>query len=472
MLNRRDFIGTGALAAGFCCTGCLGVPDCGETSAPVVISRKATFRKPGEKIRMGFIGSGGRGGANLNEFYKLGENIVALCDVDLGALDGAAKHVAPKFPKVHRYQDWRRMLDEEKNLDAVVVSTPDHMHATCAIAAMEHGCHVYVEKPLVRTWWEAERFRDVAKACGVVTQMGNNGNGSDYQRRNVEVLQSGVLGEISEIHVTTDRPIWPQGLDRPEGSDVIPDALDWNLWLGIAPKRPFKRNVYHRFVWRGWYDFGTGALGDIGCHAMSFFWRGLDLCETISVEMVKSTKTYSETYPAGSIVKLVVRSARQKMPVTIYWYDGATKPENGTCPDKETSRRLTGGRSDAFSGTAVVGSKGTWWNGQIKMAGETKFVRHQDHPATRDLPVTLPRVVAGNGLSQHHKEFADAVRGGRRPFSDYDHSVPLTEMVVLGCISQRVPGRLDWNQATGRFTNSEAANALLKPYVRPAWSIG
>ncbi len=475
MINRRDFIGAGALAAGGICAGCLnlgaenGVPS---ITAPVVVARKAKFRKPGEKIRMGFIGSGGRGGANLNEFYKLGEHIVALCDVDINHLNGAAKHVAPKFPKVRRYQDWRKMLDEEKDLDAVVVSIPDHMHAICAIAAMERGCHVYVEKPLVRTWWEAERFREVAKACGVVTQMGNNGNGTNGQRRNVEVLQSGVLGDIGEIHVTTDRPIWPQGIERPEGSDVVPGALDWNLWLGVAPKRPFKRDVYHSFKWRGWFDFGTGALGDIGCHAMSFFWRGLDLRETLSVETVKSTKKCAETYAAGSIVKLVVRSARQAAPITIYWYDGATKPENGTVPDEATSLRLSGGRLKTFGGTAIVGSKGQWWNGLVKMAGEEKFVRIQDHPATREIQQSIPRIVTVEGTSQHHREFADAVRGGARPFSDYDHSVPLTEMVVLGCISQRVPGRLEWNQAKGRFTNSEAANALLKPHLRPSWEIG
>ncbi len=469
MLNRRDFIGTTALAAA---GSCLGADGRTYLPSPVTVARKAKFRKPGEKIRMGFIGSGGRGGANLDEFYKLGEDIVAICDVDVNALNGAENRIKERCPDVHRYQDWRKMLETEKDLDAVVVSTPDHMHATCAIAAMESGHHVYVEKPLVRTWWEAERFRDVAKSCGVVTQMGNNGNGTDFQRRSVEILQSGVLGEIDEIHVTTDRPIWPQGLARPEGADPVPETFAWDLWLGIAPARPFKQGVYHGFKWRGWFDFGTGALGDIGCHAMSFFWRGLDLRETVSVETVKTTKTFAETYPAGTIVKLVVRSGRQAKPVTIYWYDGATTPENGTAPDKETSRRITDGKSETFGGTAILGSKGRWWNGMLKLTGEEKFVRMQDHPAARAVPVSIPRIQVPDGCSQHHREFADAVRGGTRPFSDYDHSVPLTEMVVLGCISQRVPGRLDWDQASGRFTNSEAANALLRPHVRAPWTIG
>ena len=187
--SRREFVGGGLMAAaGMTMPGCISLQEPLNATAPVPILRKAGFRKPGDKIRMAFIGSGGRGGANLNEFLNLGEEIVALCDVDRRILDGAAKRVAKHYPNVHRYQDWREMLDREKSLDAVVVSTPDHMHAACAIAAMERGCHVYVEKPLVRTWWEAERFREVAKTCGVVTQMGNNGNGMDGQRRNIEIL--------------------------------------------------------------------------------------------------------------------------------------------------------------------------------------------------------------------------------------------------------------------------------------------
>ena len=463
ILSRREFIGVGSLAATGLFTGCTAARSsvaANSASAPVQVLRKAELRRPGAKLRMAFIGSGGRGGANLNEFYNLGEEIVALCDVDLGRLNGAAKRVAGRCPKVRTYQDWRVMLEKERNLDAVVVSTPDHMHGACAIAAMKNGCHVYVEKPLVRTWWEAERFREVAKACGVITQMGNNGNGMDSQRRSIEVLMSGVLGKIREIHVTTDRPIWPQGLNRPDGADTVPSDLDWNLWLGVAPKRPFRKNVYHAFKWRGWFDFGTGAMGDIACHAMSFFWRGLDLQETISAETVASTPAFSETFPAATTVKMTVKGARQTSPIEIYWYDGKTGPAPEVC------RAITGGCRDSLSGTTIVGEKGLWWNGQIMMAGEAKFIRHQNHPATKDIPVSLPRV------KNHHWEFAEAIRGGSRPFSDYDHSVPLTEMVLLGCISQRVPGRLEWNQAAGRFTNSDAANALLTPYVRHGWDIG
>ncbi len=459
-ITRRTFMKTAAGVAAVA-----AVPGCTTSrpgvDGPVPIITGTHFAKPGEKLRMAFIGSGGRGGANLAEFYGLGEEIVALCDVDERMLAGAAKKVSARCPKARRYRDWRDMLEREKTLDAVVVSTPDHMHAAAAIAAMERGLHVYVEKPLVRTYLEAERFRRVAEECGVVTQMGNNGNGTDAQRRNIEILQSGVLGDISEIHVSTNRPIWPQGLERPEGSDTVPPTLDWNLWLGIAPKRPFKKGVYHAFKWRGWFDFGTGAMGDIACHAMSFFWRGLAIERVLSVETVKTTKKFSETYPAATTVKLVVTSARQSKPVSIYWYDG------NTVPDAETSRRLTdGAMSSLGGGTTVVGENGLLRPGMLMMKGERKFVRWQDVPATRDLPVTLPRVKG------HHWEFAEAVRGGARPFSDIDHSVPLTKAVLLGCISQRVSGRLDWDAAKERFTNSDEANALLAPYIRPGWNLG
>ena len=458
-LTRRSFIETAAgTAAAFAVPGCATAAL--DLAAPVDIIAKTHFAKPGEKIRMGFIGSGGRGGANLNEFFTLGEEIVALCDVDSTRLDAAAKRISARCPKARRYRDWRELLDKEKDLDAVVVSTPDHMHAAAAIAAMKRGLHVYVEKPLVRTFFEAERFRKVAEACGVVTQMGNNGNGTDGQRRNIEILQSGVLGEVSEIHVTTDRPIWPQAINRPEGSDTIPDTFDWNLWLGVAPKRPFKKGVYHAFKWRGWFDFGTGAMGDIACHSMSFFWRGLALERVLSVETIKTTPRFSETYPAATTVRLVVTSKRQKKPVEIYWYDGKTGP------DEATARRLTDGVMSSLGGCTVVGENGVFRGGTLMMKGERKFVRWQDHPATRDLPVTLPRV------KNHHWEFAEAVRGGANPFSHVDHSVPLTEAVLLGCISQRIPGKLVWDAAKCRFANSEEANALLVPYIRPGWQLG
>ena len=447
-VSRRDFLRTGAAAG--------AVSVAGYSNA-----QTARMRKAGDKLNMAFIGSGGRGDANLKEFYELGEQIVAVCDVDRGRLNHSAKVVSERCPDARKYQDFRELLAKEKDLDAVVVSTPDHMHAAAAIAAMKQGCHVYVEKPLVRTVWEARRFAEVAKAQGVMTQMGNNGNGSDNQRRNIEIIGSGVLGDINEIHVSSDRPIWPQGLDRPEGSDPVPENLAWDCWLGVAPERPFKKDVYHAFKWRGWFDFGTGAMGDIACHAMSFFWRALDLGEVLTAETVATTQKFAETYPAATTVKIVVRSSKQSKPITIYWYDGKTKAADEVSPEAVT----TWGSINVGS-TLIKGDKGQFMNGAICMKGEPKFRGYGQHDATKDIPKTLPRV------KNHHWEFAEAIRGGATPFSHFDHAVPLTEAVLLGCISQQIPGELKWDAAACRFTNNDEANKLLKPHVRDGWTIG
>jgi len=451
-LSRREFLRTGTAAAGaVSLTGCAALSP----------ARRVRSSKAAGELNLAFVGSGGRGGANLKEFYDLGERIVALCDVDRGALDGAATSIKERCPDVRKYQDYREMLVAEKDLDAVVVSTPDHMHAAAAIAAMKRGCHVYVEKPLVRTVWEVRRFAEVAKGAGVMTQMGNNGNGTDAQRRKIEILQAGVLGDISEVHVSTDRPIWPQGINRPEGSDPVPDSLHWDCWLGVAPERPYKKDVYHSFKWRGWFDFGTGAMGDIACHSMSFFFRGLDLGEVLTAETVKTTPKFPETYPSATTVKLVVRSGRQRQPVTVYWYDGSTKPADEVCPEAVATWR-----SIPLGGVLIMGSEGKLMNEAVCMNGEPKFRGYAQHDATKDIPVTLPRVKG------HHWEFLEAIRGGATPFSHVDHAVPLTEMVLLGCVSQQIEGELKWDARAGRFHNSDAANTLLTPSVRTGWDIG
>ncbi|MCL1919836.1 MAG: Gfo/Idh/MocA family oxidoreductase [Kiritimatiellaeota bacterium] len=451
-VTRRTFLEISAA------TGAAAMTGLAQTG--ITPSRAPRLRKAGEKLNMAFIGSGGRGSDNLNEFHALEENIVALCDIDRGRLNGSVNKVKERCPEVRAYQDWREMLAKEKDLDAVVVSTPDHMHAACAIAAMKQGCHVYVEKPLVRTVWECRRFGEVAKACGVFTQMGNNGNGTDGQRRNIEILQSGILGEVSDIFISTDRPIWPQGLDRPEGEDPLPEGLNWDGFIGVAPVRPFKKDVYHPFKWRGWFDFGTGAMGDIACHGMSFFFRGLDLREVLTAQTIKSTPKFRETYPAATTVKVVAKRAGQDKPVTIYWHDGDTRPDPDMLPAK-----VKANFGDKVGGTVIVGNAAMFANGAVSLADEEKFRGIAQHAATKDLPQTLPRV------KNHHWDFAEAIRGGARPLSDYDHSVPLTELVLLGCISQQIDGELKWDAKAGRFTNSDAANNLLKPLVRSGWEI-
>jgi len=417
-----------------------------------------SFKKPGDKLRMAFIGSGGRGGANLKEFYGLGEEIVALCDIDKGRLDGAYNAVKSRCSAARQYSDFRELLAKERDLDAVVVSTPDHMHATAAIAAMKTGHHVYVEKPLVRTIWEVRQFKKTADELGVISQMGNNGNGDSGQRRRIEVLQSGIFGRIDEVHVTSDRPIWPQAINRPADSDPVSENINWDLWLGIAKERPYKKDVYHPFKWRGWFDFGTGAMGDIACHAMSDFFRAFKLAEVLTVECVKSTQRFPETYPAATTVKTVYRSDMQAEPITVYWYDGKTLPDASVCPKAAKAFGNLGGKT-IITERAVIKNDAVCWNEEDKFKGFAKDERCQK------VAESIPRVKG------HHWEFAEAIRGGDKPLSHHDHSVPLTEGVLLGCIAQQAPGELQWDAKAMKFRNSFEGNKLINPYIRDGWSI-
>ncbi|MDD2599636.1 MAG: Gfo/Idh/MocA family oxidoreductase [Kiritimatiellae bacterium] len=453
-ISRRSFIKQSAVATG----GVISVAATARARSLTSTQKGASFKKPGDKLRMAFIGSGGRGDANLGEFYGLGEEIVALCDIDQGRLNGSYNKVKERCGAAKKYVDFRELLATEKDLDAVVISTPDHMHAAAAIAAMRGGSHVYVEKPLVRTVWEARQFKKIADELGVISQMGNNGNGSPVQRRRIEVLQSGILGRIDEVHVTSDRPIWPQAINRPADSDPVGAAINWDLWLGVARERPYKKDVYHPFKWRGWFDFGTGAMGDIACHAMSDFFRAFKLAEVLTVECVKSTQRFPETYPLATTVKTVYRSDMQAEPITVYWYDGNSLPEHAVCPKAAAIYGNLGGQT-IITERAIVRGDSICWNSEDKFKGFAK-----DELCSK-VAESIPRVQG------HHWEFAEAIRGGNKPLSHHDHSVPLTEGVLLGCISQQVPGELQWDAKAMQFKNSFEGNKLIHPFVREGWKI-
>ena len=254
-IPRRKFMAGAAASAALIGQGCSIVPR--------HVLGGPRFIAPSEKLNIGMIGCGGRGWDNVRTVAET-ENIVALCDVDARR----ARRAFARFPDAARYQDFRLMLESETRLDAVVVSIPDHMHAPASVMAMQMGLHVYCEKPLTHSIHEARRMREVARRQGVATQMGNGGMASEGTRRSIEIIRAGDIGEVREIHVWTDRPIWPQGLERPTRSQPVPSTLDWDLWLGVAPERPY-HEVYAPFVWRGWQDFGTGALGDIACHSVA-----------------------------------------------------------------------------------------------------------------------------------------------------------------------------------------------------------
>ena len=467
-VNRRDFLRGSAIAA-----TSVAVGGCetflGGDSYPKVVQTVPRFRKPGEKLNIGVIGVGGKGWSDWMPMFENGENIVALCDVDRGPVDRALAEIEKKGIKpsqVKCYSDYRKMLDECKNLDAVTVSTPDHTHAPAAIRAMKMGCHVYVQKPLVRTIWEAHYFEKVAKANHVVTQMGNQGSDGEGLRRNVELLHAGILGNVTEVHVWTNRPVWPQGIARPEGSDPIPSTLDWDSWIGTAPARPFKNDVYHTFKWRGFFDFGTGAFGDMACHTMNVPFRGLRLGAVESAECIKIEGKNTETYPNKSIVQMNY-AARQGLPaVKLFWYDGNLKPSADIMP--QVIRTLG---QVPNTGCLIIGDKGTLVStndyGQeayVALKGEEKMKSTVKHEALVDIPKTVERC-----KSNHYLEFVHACKGEATCYSDVGHSVPMLEGMLVGTIAQQIPGKLTWNSNSQKFVGNDAATALTKPYIRPGW---
>ena len=317
--NRRDFLKTTTLTAGALA---FGVPT---------LLRGQNLNS---KLNIGVIGAAGKGVSDTDCCDS--ENIYALCDVDGEYCAGQRR----KYPQAKFYQDFRKMFDESgKNIDAVTVSTPDHFHAIAAYAAMRRGKHVYCQKPLTQTVYEARHLTTLAQDTKVITQMGNQGSAHDGLRRAVECIQAGLIGPVRQVQVWTDRPIWPQGIGRPEGSDPVPDSLNWDIWLGPAPVRPFKKGVYHTFNWRGWQDFGTGALGDMACHTVNMPFRALGLGYPTEIEAQAFGVMNQETYPIGSKIrfefparKIIVPAVHksffhrldtlEQVATTFWWYDG------------------------------------------------------------------------------------------------------------------------------------------------------
>src|SRR5947209_20170713 len=312
--SRRDFIKSSSLLAG-----------AAMFSAPYFLRSAGA----NDRINIACIGVGGKGDSDSSSAFGLGGNIVALCDIDSNTLEGKNKSLQDRAAKENRtydaklYRDWRKMFSEMgKSIDAVTVSTPDHVHGLAAITAMKLGKHVYCQKPLTQTVFEAREMRRLAKEKKLATQMGNQGSAGDGLRRAVEVIQAGVIGAPRELHVWSNRPIWPQGLERPSGEDPVPSTLDWNQWLGPAPFRPYKKSVYHTFAWRGWLDFGTGALGDMACHTVNMPFRALKLGYPTVVECELASRIYSETYPKTSRLRYAFPPRAGLPPHPFCWYDG------------------------------------------------------------------------------------------------------------------------------------------------------
>jgi predicted dehydrogenase len=431
---------------------------------------------PNGKLNLAGIGIGGQGAHDLGQMES--ENIVALCDVD----KNYAGRIFKKYSKAQQFTDYRQMLDQMKDLDGVVVATPDHHHAFAAMEAIKRGKHVYCEKPLTHSVWEARHLAQAAHEAKVATQMGNQGQASEDTRRLCEFVWAGVIGDVHEAHIWTDRPsqglfneYWPQGVARPTDTPPVPATLDWDLWLGPAPLRPY-HPVYLPFKWRGWWDFGTGALGDIGCHAMDPVFRALKLSAPLSVQAA-STRVNEESYPLGSMVtyQFPARSAEPQAnnchvkglsgaeaggvampPCKLVWYDGGLRPPR---PDG-----LPDGQRMGDNGRLLIGEKGFILGNEVYPESLGK--------KANTIPKTIPR------SADHYREWIAACKGGKAAGSNFDFAGPLAESVLLGNVALRVQLRDDltlrkllWDSAALKFTNLDEANRFIRNEYRAGWSL-
>lgn len=433
-ISRRDFLGAGASALAFIIVprNVLGGP--GQAA-------------PSEKLILAGVGIGGVGKSYIDNVNS--ETIAFLCDVN----DSQAEHTYKAYPKAKIYRDFREMLDKEKSIDGVVIGTPDHTHAVVAMKALEMGKHVYCAKPLTRTVHEARMLTEAAAKAGVATQMSVQSDASEGQRLVREWIADGAIGPVRQVHIWSDRPIWPQGLDRPNDTPPVPEGIDWDLWLGPAPYRPY-HPAYVPFKWRGWYDFGSGALGDMGCHSLAHVFKALDLGPPKCV-YASSTRLYKETFPSASIVNYEFPARGEKPAVKLTWYDGGLKPPR---PDE-----LEDNRSLSSSGLIFTGDKGSMLCGFA--ADEPKLLPESKMRDYKIPPKTLPRSVG------HYKEWIEACKGARPAGCNFSFGGPLTETVLLGNIALRVEGKLYWDAKGMLFTNSDEANRYVKEPYRAGWTL-
>jgi Oxidoreductase family, NAD-binding Rossmann fold/Oxidoreductase family, C-terminal alpha/beta domain len=516
-ITRRYFF-YGSLLAG-------AVPAVGFGSSTSL--KSLGYKSPNEKLNFGSIGAGGQAASNISAAAPT-ENIVALCDVD----DRRAAQTYNRFEKATRYKDFRVMLDKEgKNIDALIVAIPDHMHATAAIWAMERGKHVYVQKPLVRTIWEARQLREAAAKYKVATQMGNQGYSNEGTRQAAEIVWNGDIGDVTEVHAWSDRPMWPQGLTEIPKPDPVPSTLDWDLWLGVAEKRPFTADgktdpdqnggfFYQPFNWRGFYDFGCGALGDMACHILGAPNMALHLSnrKIVAVECIKKEGTSPFMFPKASVIRYDFAAYGNMPPLKVFWYDGLQEtPKIPGAPEGEwlgDPPNLPGaGRGRGANGPAVMQPQGGGRMGGRGMASGDGFqspgrvfnweqfqaLKESTEPLrfpkpdgslfvgdkgmmttgtygemTRLLPVEKmkdyhmppPLLTRSPG---HMRDFIRACKGGDPACSNFDVASPFVEWMLLGVIALRYEGKLEYDPEKMRITNNADANKLLKPVFRKGW---
>ncbi len=426
-----------------------------------------------ERINVACVGVGGKGDSDSNATANCGGNIVALCDVDANTLNKKAQ----KFPEAKKYRDFRKLFAEmEKDIDAVTVSIPDHMHGLVTATAMRLGKHVYCQKPLVQTVYEARLMRQLAKEKHVATQMGNQGSAANGLRRAVEVIQAGIIGPVHELHVWSNRPIWPQGVDRPAGEDPVPATLDWDLWLGTANQRPFKNDVYHPFKWRGWYDFGCGALGDMACHTVNMPFRALKLGYPDVIECESTSDMHPETFPLTSRIRFEFPAREDMAPLKFWWYDGNPNSPTTKRPPTEATKEIVEMRDKLpGSGCLLIGEKGKLFSPDdygtqffVLLKEEKDYTSGNDHPACKAVPQSIPRSPG------HNQEWFNAMKAGKPElaYSNFDIAAYLTETILLGCVALRhgVGKRIDWDGPNAKAKNADLSH-LTRRQHRAGWEV-
>jgi predicted dehydrogenase len=459
-LNRRQFLSRTGIAAG---TAVMAFPYIGQVLGA------------NDKIDVACIGVGGKGDSDSSDAGRLG-NVVAMVDVDMNTLNKKAE----KFGKAAKYQDYRKLFDDldsgKIKFDAVTVSTPDHNHGGAAIRAMRRKKHCFCQKPLTQNVTEARLMRGLAKEHNLATQMGNQGSSEDGLRRAVEVIQAGVIGKPLELHVWSNRPVWRQAYDRPAGSDPIPANLNWDSWLGPAAERPFKESIYHTFQWRGWYDFGTGALGDMACHTVNMPFRALKLGYPDVVECEMNSRSYLETFPKTSRIRFEFPERDGLPPLKFWWYDGNPGDELSPLrPGAEVVKEVIMTRGSLpGSGCLVVGEKGKLFSPDdygarfdLCMKGEEEYRSGANHDAAQNVPQTIPRSPG------HMDEWFAMMKDGTPAYSNFDIAAYLTEIILLGCIALRVGEghRMEWDGPNMRSKNLDAAAQYVKRVNRKGWEI-
>ncbi len=403
----------------------------------------AEDRSANEKLNVGVIGADGRGAANLAAVAET-ENIVALCDVDEARLEKAAE----KHGAAAKYADFRRMLDAER-LDAVVVSTPDHTHAVAAVAAMQRGLAVYCEKPLAHSVYEARAMADAARQYGVVTQMGNQSHATDRLRKVVEIVRSGLLGPIHQVVCWSNKQF--SGGDRPRETPPVPDTLDWDLWLGPAPERPY-HPTYVPHYWRGWWDFGSGNFGDMGCHIIDAPYWALELDYPATI-LAGGPPPHAESSPTSLVVRYQFPARGDQPPVMLTWYDGEWAPPYEMVDDVPLPAQ----------GSLIMGETGQLLfphiSGAIRLFPQERF-------ADVKLPdPTLPRP------AHQYAEWIEACKGRGGALSDFAYGGRMTEMIMAGVVSYRVGKKLAWDGPNMRATNCPEADMLIRPTFRAGWEV-